>query len=73
MFEKLVKQKDLTPALASRIFYNSDSLFFQLIVRCGKREFDLKSKALVYDAERIEKYLLEDGSFSCLSVSNLKN
>ena len=67
MSQKIVEQKDLTPddihALASRIFYNSDSLFFQLIVRCGKREFDLKSKAHVYDAERIEKYLLEDGSF----------
>ena len=56
-------ESDDVRALSSRIFYNSDSGNFDLIVMSGNRHFDSSNSAHIYDAERNEKYLSEDVGF----------
>ena len=55
--------RDDVRALSSRIFYDSYSHNFDLIMLSGKRHFNSKNSAHIYDAERNENFLSGDGDF----------
>ena len=63
----MVQQEDFgadeVRGLSSRIFYNSESRNFDLIVLSGERNFDSTNSTHIYDADRNEKYLLGDDDF----------